>query len=541
MRCKNCDYPLWNLPARKCPECGTDFKPSDFHFVPNSVRFLCPHCEQQYYGTTEHGHLIPRTFNCVQCAQRIEMDEMLLLPAAGVEESRTAADVMPWLQRKQFGFFKGWLRTMAMAMVSPGRLMRAVPSSLGPGDSFMFALITQTLIFLCGIGVPFAVFGSILIMSGDRKGRELVLAGGWLGLGGTVGTLVLAALWILLTHGLLRISGSCAHGIGRTAQAMLYSSASIAPVAVPCLGVYCLGYFIWVWWMVSAILMVMEGQKTTGLRATLCVGAGPALGIAGIGSLIALIAVSTPRFSTTVNGVVIPAGSYAPTSEAVILANALQTYASSHNGNWPAHGVELVAGGNLPASNFAIMQIGHDEQNIALPGVNMTLSAFQYLPPNRMNLTAQSVAASLPGNVIAHRLGDVVFTYHGMKQPTADPGLWLAIITPDPDQPIGGPGTMNFSVAPMALLGDGTISPIMPSISAQLPAQNALRARYGLAPLPDPATVRNGAPAMDNRIPSTSQPASSNRPVSLLPMFARRQIIAADVEIPFALRAERAL
>lgn len=27
MRCKRCDYPLWNLRDRKCPECGKPFAP----------------------------------------------------------------------------------------------------------------------------------------------------------------------------------------------------------------------------------------------------------------------------------------------------------------------------------------------------------------------------------------------------------------------------------------------------------------------------------------------------------------------------------
>src|SRR6188508_3155005 len=154
MRCKNCDYPLWNLPARKCPECGTDFKPSDFHFVPNSVRFLCPHCEQCYYGTTPEGHLIPRTFSCVTCGQRIDMDEMLLFPAEGVQEQHTAADVMPWLQRKQMGWFKGWIRTIGMAMVAPHKLVRAIPLEGGLGESVFFLLITHVLVAVTGACVP---------------------------------------------------------------------------------------------------------------------------------------------------------------------------------------------------------------------------------------------------------------------------------------------------------------------------------------------------------------------------------------------------
>lgn len=30
MRCKTCNYRLWNLAGRTCPECGTGFRPSGF-------------------------------------------------------------------------------------------------------------------------------------------------------------------------------------------------------------------------------------------------------------------------------------------------------------------------------------------------------------------------------------------------------------------------------------------------------------------------------------------------------------------------------
>ena len=62
MRCKNCDYRLWNLVSRQCPECGTEFLPHEFEFVLNSVRFCCPYCQQDYYGTGDKGHLEPIEF-----------------------------------------------------------------------------------------------------------------------------------------------------------------------------------------------------------------------------------------------------------------------------------------------------------------------------------------------------------------------------------------------------------------------------------------------------------------------------------------------
>jgi hypothetical protein len=85
MKCKQCGYSLWNLSTRKCPECGTYFKPSDYDLIPNSVRFCCPRCDQHYFGTSERGHLVPSSFNCVSCTQPIEMDQMVIRPVGNVD------------------------------------------------------------------------------------------------------------------------------------------------------------------------------------------------------------------------------------------------------------------------------------------------------------------------------------------------------------------------------------------------------------------------------------------------------------------------
>ena len=83
MRCQTCDYSLWNLTRRDCPECGKAFVPSDFEFEPNAVQYCCPHCEQVYYGDGPGGHLRPIEFDCVQCGQHVHMDQMVLRPAGG--------------------------------------------------------------------------------------------------------------------------------------------------------------------------------------------------------------------------------------------------------------------------------------------------------------------------------------------------------------------------------------------------------------------------------------------------------------------------
>ena len=127
MRCTTCDYPLWNLKARQCPECGSTFAPDEYDFRPGTVRFCCPHCNQAYYGTDQRGHLEPTCFDCVSCGRPVSMNEMVLLPAEGFVEKHTMAAVNPWLERHRVGWWRSWFRSVGHALASPGQVMRGTP------------------------------------------------------------------------------------------------------------------------------------------------------------------------------------------------------------------------------------------------------------------------------------------------------------------------------------------------------------------------------------------------------------------------------
>lgn len=272
MRCKNCDYALWNLTGRDCPECGTPFRPSEFEFKPGSVKFCCPDCEQAYYGTTYTGHLRPRAFDCVSCGRHLDMDEMVLLPADGWDERSVTGTVAPWI-RTGVGFFRRWLGTVGWSYVKPVEFMRGLPATHGLGSAFGFALITQLLIALIGIGLPIIVIVLIVTLSGGGGGGGMgfpivtILPGFLI----VLATIVWTLLWGVLIHATLALTGGTPHPMGRTLSALCFSSGTLAAQVVPCLGPYCLGYIVGIWWLVSAILMVMEGQKTSGVRASLAV------------------------------------------------------------------------------------------------------------------------------------------------------------------------------------------------------------------------------------------------------------------------------
>jgi hypothetical protein len=88
--------------------------------------------------------------------------------------------------------------------------------------------------------------------------------------------------------------------------------------------------------------------------------------------------------------------------------------------------------------------------------------------------------------VVAKRIGDYVISCHGNGPASSDPELWVVIMCLDP--------TANEAAWPSGLvvvgLGDGMVRQFPEaSLIAELAAQNQLRLRHGLQPLPDPRTV----------------------------------------------------
>ena len=165
MRCRNCDYPLWNLPARACPECGDPFAPSEFEFKPGAVKYCCPDCQQEYYGTSRKGHLRPSSFECVQCKRQLEMDEMVLLPAEGWDERVVVSHSAPWT-RQDIGHVRRWFATVGWSYVRPGDLIAGIPVDKGLGQSWAFMTITQLLVGLIGFALPIVV---IIILVSVRR------------------------------------------------------------------------------------------------------------------------------------------------------------------------------------------------------------------------------------------------------------------------------------------------------------------------------------------------------------------------------------
>ena len=486
MLCKRCDYRLWNLESRRCPECGTPFRPSEYEFEPNTVQFLCPHCKQAYYGTGGKGHLVPATFDCAACHRGIDMDDMVLLPAEGYEEEQTEVEKLPWLQRQRLGVAKAWFRTAWMTLIRPQHAAKLVPRSGMAFEAWGFAIVTNTLVAILGVG-PFVLLSvgiGLMFGGGGVGGVSGILTMLVVFLIALVGTVVFTALivglWACVTHGLLRLTGKTSGTLGNTVQAICYSTGANASSAVPCIGTY----FGWIWWVVSAVLMVKQSQKVGGGRAAFSVVTLPALVLLSSAGFYGWFMYTT--FSGTGPFYLTNSTTSAETQN--VTGAILRHFGD--NGIFPAHAIELVSPNGLFGMDF--ISWSTDTAGSDVPVLSIDLEQLDQLSTSKQQPHIITTAAALPKHVTAHRLGDYVFTYHDIDPAADDPGLWIVIASSDPDHNVA-PGYLLPSVG----LLDGSVASIpIAAFAEKLAEQNRLRAAAGLPPLPDPSLVTHDRPAI---------------------------------------------
>lgn len=492
MQCRTCGYSLWNIRARSCPECATPFKPSDFEFAVNSVRYACPHCGQAYYGTAAKGHLHPVRFNCVKCAAPLHMDEMVLQPSEGITDTQTTLDRMPWLESDR-GLAGRWLATIKWAMVQPNRLIRAVPEHSSVGAAWLYAA-TTTFVFV-GIGV---LLPQVFILLIPMVGGGLTI-GVWGRATSAIaavalGSMLLLVLWPLTAHALLRMTGGPVRSMARTSHAIYYSCGANALTAVPCCGLWP-GF---VWWIVSATNMVKEAHGVHGGRAAFAVLTLP---------LIAMLAVPVLwyawfmfAFVGAMGGAMGGGTAWSPQNMPVwTLSSALVQYGYQNSGAGPEHALELMLGGSLNAWGMGggaspFCYSGTKTTDADVPVNDGTFESFRALPRGKQLGEVQKVLESMPANVIAHRFGDFVFTHHGATLNSMDANLWIVVMLPDPA--VNGPPQPGTAV----LIGTAdynVTSTTYAQLAPMLQQQNQYRTSISLPPLPDPGTVTHEKPAVN--------------------------------------------
>jgi hypothetical protein len=496
MHCRTCGYALWNLGERTCPECGSDFLPSQFRFNPNTIRFLCPHCNQDYYGTDEQGHLSPRSFACIRCHAQIDMDDMLLLPTEGVKEQHTRLARQPWLERGADAGWLGarWFKTALRAMGSPGPLMAVTPPSSSPGHALGFAFTTWCVWGILALSPLLLMTVAPLALLGPRR---LV--------GGLLVTIVLFTLfpfivilaWSGITHLLLTLLATPAYPFRRTVHAIAYSSGVNMAAAIPCVGAY-LGPLIWVWWAISATIMIKEGQKVPAGRAAAAVLTPPVIVFAIITAGVVLgVIPAMQRMMTSAQSRISQLQPTIAEMHAKDLAQKLQSRAYA-NIAWPTHVAELVADGQAVPQQF------HTDGRALASGLSfngITLESLAFLQGQKKADALKQLLAGMPADTVAYRVGDYIFTYPELDPSDTTGQFWLFIAdapaatqtTPGMPPSVPPPPTGAEPAAERTWLiglSDGTAKAIAPAdFAAALAAQNQLRQQAGHTPLPSPETI----------------------------------------------------
>ncbi|MGP1347694.1 MAG: hypothetical protein ACTS3F_13635 [Phycisphaerales bacterium] len=424
MRCKNCDYALWNLTSRTCPECGEGFKPSEFSLNPNAVRFLCQHCGQQYFGTTDDGHLNPVEFDCVRCGRHIHMDEMVLTPGEGVSESLTRgrrADANPWLRRGDIGTSKAGWRTLGRVLGHPGSLMDAPSGQSGLlRQALWFSLLVNLLV---GVASTIPAAGFVLLMGGMGGGMGM---GVWVLVSmGLLPIAVMMLLWVvsgLLGHLLMLQRGGAGGGWRRSLEAGLYASGVNVLMAVPCMGMYLAPVAV-VWGGVSLGLMFRAAHGVSARRAIL---AGLAVPVLCVGCAVVGFVVLVNWSSVIVSSARSTAGVSVHTASVARFMNVQPAQSNA----WPSHGLELFEAMVQSGESIDSLDWIHDVSAVeVLPGID-EFDYNGYSPSERASLLSKAVG-QLPSDVVAHRVGDMVFTYHGLGVSQAGVAdRWLAVWSP---------------------------------------------------------------------------------------------------------------
>lgn len=271
MRCKGCEYPLWDLKARVCPECGLGFSPVDYEFVINSVRFMCPHCRQAYYGTGEKGHLVPQRFLCVKCGTEVDEAEMVLLPTVGVSDSQTVGGVVAWRERAKRGKLSAFFVTIGQAAFSPHRLARFCGETVNWVEAWVFGGVAIVCYALLSVGWcgGLMAFSSTMRLGMQSTFSDIVSAvaqaAGWLA-APVVAAAVLTVLWAGSAHVVLNVWNAKGAPFRRTLECFGYAWGAGFLMAVPCFGLH-LSPVALVWVTVSAIIQMQVRHGVSVSRA----------------------------------------------------------------------------------------------------------------------------------------------------------------------------------------------------------------------------------------------------------------------------------
>ncbi len=299
MRCRTCDYELWNLAPGPCPECGTLWAFEQYRFRIGAAQFLCAHCEHPYAGTDVAGLPTPRHFVCTECQNEISLAQMRALPAPGTNRDEAMADRHPWIERARIGRWRAFWQTTRHALTSPTRLATALPSTNSLAAASRYSVLCTTLAVTGCVLVPFTAIGLVEVITSNRGAMALMSL--LIPLVAFVGVAVLLQVliygWAASAHLLLRMTGETPRDWKTTASAIHFCAAPVLLCAIPCCGFYVV-VVAFPWMVVCAVVALVGVQKVSAGRAAFAAVTPAALLLLVIGGSLAWLVTTALALSS---------------------------------------------------------------------------------------------------------------------------------------------------------------------------------------------------------------------------------------------------
>lgn len=278
MRCRGCNYELWNLPPGDCPECGKAWRFEDFHFRREFVQFLCPHCDCAYPGEYIASLALPYAFTCTGCQGAIELGQMCARPAEGIDGSQAMQLDFVWSDRRQVGRWRAFWRVVGYSLGTPSRIGNTMTQKRGLRGALWFS-------FLClnFAGFNWLIFITIALWLPSFTGRSqsfrgvefiavLVFLAVFVGL--VLAQQLFFLVWGLITHALIRMTGRARHAIGHTLSATQFCAGTFIICAIPICGFY-FSLISFVWMAVAMVSALAALHKISRWRTAFAVLAPP--------------------------------------------------------------------------------------------------------------------------------------------------------------------------------------------------------------------------------------------------------------------------
>ena len=278
MRCRGCNYELWNLPPGDCPECGKAWRFENFHFRREFVQFLCPHCDCAYPGEYIASLALPYAFTCTGCQSAIELGQMCARPAEGIDGSQAMQLDFVWSDRRQVGRWRAFWRVVGYSLGTPSRIGNTMTQKRGLRGALWFS-------FLClnFAGFNWLIFITIAFWLPSFTGRSqsfrgvefiavLVFLAVFVGL--VLAQQLFFLVWGLITHALIRMTGRARRAIGHTLSATHFCAGTFIICAIPICGFY-FSLISFVWMAVAMVSALAALHKISRWRTAFAVLAPP--------------------------------------------------------------------------------------------------------------------------------------------------------------------------------------------------------------------------------------------------------------------------